>query len=94
MTHRNTSTFYLHWFSNSIIFFLIVKYSIHAPAEEFGIDVNAISAGVIMLFKCTAGQNPILLSIDPTKLEIGQICFSTIPNNDCHVCALFKRDVV
>lgn len=72
----------------------ISKYSIVIPINEFNIVINAIPDGVIMLFKSTAGQNPTLLPIDPTKLEIGQICFSSTRKNNRGIRSLFQQDVV
>ena len=107
--YRNKSLFYPFWFTNNILLVhqlfnpdgslmtyneFILKYKIIIPINEFNIIMNAIPDGVIMLFKGTAQQNPTLLPLDPTKLKIGQICFSATRNSNRRIRSLFQKDIV
>ncbi len=109
IVYRNKSLFYPHWFTQNILLVLQLfnpdgslmtyqefnsKYNIIVPLNEFNTVIKAIPNGVIMLLKSTAGHNLTLLPIDPTKLEIGQICFSSTRNSNRSIRKLFQKDVV
>lgn len=109
ITYRNKSLFYPYWFTHNILLVhqlfnsngslmthqdFMLKYSIVIPISEFNIVISAIPARVIMLFKSTAGQNPTVLSIDPTKLEMSQICLSSTRSSNHHIRSLFQKEVV
>uniref|UniRef100_A0A3P9LWP5 Reverse transcriptase domain-containing protein n=1 Tax=Oryzias latipes TaxID=8090 RepID=A0A3P9LWP5_ORYLA len=109
ITYRHKSLFYPSWFNQNILLVhqlfnsngalmsheeFCFKYSIKIPKTEFNFVLKAIPKCIITLFKSSSLQSPTLLPIDPTKIEIGQICFSSSRNTNRRIRSLFQKDVV
>uniref|UniRef100_A0A8K9UN26 Reverse transcriptase domain-containing protein n=1 Tax=Oncorhynchus mykiss TaxID=8022 RepID=A0A8K9UN26_ONCMY len=108
--YKNTSLFLEYCFRNNILLVsqlvnaeglllsykeFLSLYKVPVTPKDVAIVLDAIPAGVAMLFRNMSRPDPQSLpSIDPVDSSVGKICFSFGPFNNRAIQSLFQQDVV
>lgn len=104
---KNRSLFFQNWFNSNIMYVkqlfnstgqlmnyseFLCTYHIPVTPKEFAVVMDAIPSGVIMLFK-DHSTTPFSYPSPVTETTIGKVCFSTYPNRNRKIRALFQKSI-
>lgn len=104
--YKNKSLYYEKWFTNKIYLvsqlfndegFLLTysefltKFGLPVTAKEYAVVIPSV---VVMLLKDATVQRSVVPVLNPVDTPVGQICFTSIRNNNRGIRRLFQSDIV